>query len=188
MHFALKSHARMIGFLAAAVSTVSVQSAVADDAFVAQATRRAVSGPSTISSPVAASSLAGNSPSHGFAMQATPETSVPASGGNSAATLEAGRNNVVVQAQAGAGNASRVGIVGGAHDAVGVFQHGQGLVSNVALIGVSGLSVDVIQRPDSTPVNMLIGRLPNGTLDVIQPKGAPPATIVRVPGGLAVVR
>jgi hypothetical protein len=35
---------------------------------------------------------------------------------------------------------------------------------------------------------MLIGRLPNGTLDVIQPKGAPPVTIVRVPGGLAVVR
>jgi hypothetical protein len=177
MHFTLRSHASVIGFLAAAVSMVSVQSAQADDAFVKQANDRAGSGPSVISSPL------GGGPT-----QVTPETSVLASGGNSAGTLETGRNNVVVQGQAGAGNASRVGIVGGTRDAVGVFQRGQGLSSNVALVGVSGLSVDVLQRPDSAPVNMLITRLPNGALDVIQPKVAPPAAIVRVPGGLAIVR
>jgi hypothetical protein len=188
MHFALKSHASVIGFLAAAVSVVSVQSAQADDAFVKQATNRAVSGSSVISSPLAASSPASYSPSRGGITPATPETSALASGGNSAGTLEMGRNNFVVQAQAGGGNASKVGIVGGTRDAVGVFQRGQGLSSNVALVGVSGLSVDVLQRPDSAPVNMLITRLPNGTLDVIQPKGAPPATVVRVPGGLAIVR
>ena len=186
MHFALSNHASVIGFLAA-VSLVFVHSAQADDAFVKQATNRAVSGSSVISSPLA-SSPATYSPSRGGITPATPETSALASGGNSAGTLEMGRNNFVVQAQAGGGNASKVGIVGGTRDAVGVFQRGQGLSSNVALVGVSGLSVDVLQRPDSAPVNMLITRLPNGTLDVIQPKGAPPATVVRVPGGLAIVR
>ena len=180
MRFALRNHASVIAFVAA---MVSAQSAFADDAFIRQAITGTVSGPSTMPSPLAAPS-----PSRGGTTAPTPETSVPASGGNSAGTLEMGRNNYVLQAQNGGGNKSNVGIIGGNHDSVGVFQHGQGLVSNVALVGLKGFSVDVIQRPDSGPLNMLIGRLPNGALDVVQPKGAPPVNLVRVPGGLVVVR
>jgi hypothetical protein len=113
---------------------------------------------------------------------------VPASGGNFAGTLEMGRSNFVLQAQAGSSNFSNVGIISGGHDNVDVLQKGQGLVSNVLLAGVKGLTVNVIQPPGSAPVDMLIARLPNGTLDVIQPKNAPPATVIPVPGGLLVVR
>jgi len=122
----------------------------------------------------------------GGVAQPTPETTVPATGGNFAGTLEMGRNNFVLQAQAGVGNFSNVGILGGMHDNVDVLQHGQGLVSNIALIGVKGLNVDVLQPPGTAPVNMLIARLPNGKLDIIQPKGAPPATVFRIGNTLVV--
>jgi hypothetical protein len=184
MRFALRNHASVIVFVAA---LVSAQSALAEDAFIRQASTGTYSGPS-VSSSLAMPSQTGHAPSRGGTTGPTPETSVPATGGNSAGTLEMGRNNYVLQAQNGAGNRSNVGIIGGSHDSVGVFQHGQGLVSNLALVGMKGFSVDVIQRPDSGPLNMLIGRLPNGTLDVVQPKGAPPVNLVRVPGGLVVVR
>jgi hypothetical protein len=187
MRFALRSHLSAIAFVAAAAATFA-QPAFAESAFVTQATKGAFSGRSLISSPVTVQSQLPNVSSRGGVTQPTPETTVPASGGNFAGTLEMGRNNSVLQAQAGAGNSSNVGILGGIHDNVDVLQHGQGLVSNVLLLGVKGLSVDVLQPPGSAPVDMLIARLPNGTLDVIQPKGAPPATVVPVPGGLLVVR
>jgi hypothetical protein len=57
----------------------------------------------------------------------------------------------------------------------------------VALVGVQGLTVDVLQPPGTAPINMLIARLPNGAFDIIQPRGAPPASIIRV-GNTLVVR
>jgi hypothetical protein len=187
MRFALRNHLSAIAFVAAAAATFA-QPAFAESAFVTQATKGAFAGRSQISSPVTVQSQFPNAPSRGGVAPPTPETTVPASGGNFAGTLEMGRNNFVLQAQAGAGNLSNVGILGGIRDNVDVLQHGQGLVSNVLLVGVKGLSVNVLQPPGSAPVDMLIARLPNGTLDVIQPKGAPPATVVPVPGGLLVVR
>jgi hypothetical protein len=184
MRFALRNHASVIAFVAAAVSA---QSAFAEDAFIRQATGGTFSSPS-MSSPLATPSQTGYAPSRGGTTGPTPETSVPASGGNFAGTLEMGRNNYVIQAQNGGGNKSNVGIIGGSHDNVGVFQHGKGLVSNLALVGLKGFSVDIIQRPDSGPLNMLIGRGADGALNVVQPKGAPPVNLVRVPGGLVVVR
>jgi hypothetical protein len=187
MRFALRNHLSAIAFVAASAAAFA-QPAFAESAFVTQATKGAFSGRPSISSPMTVQSQFPNVPSRGGGAQPTPETTVPASGGNFAGTLEMGRNNFVLQAQAGAGNFSNVGILGGTHDNVDVLQHGQGLVSNVLLVGVKGLSVDVLQPPGSAPVNMLIARLPNGALDVIQPKGAPPAMVVPVPGGLVVVR
>jgi hypothetical protein len=189
MRFALRSHLSAIGFVASVVSAMSAHPAFADSAFVTQASKGAFFGRSLISSPVTAQSPAFFAPPpRGGVTQPTPETTVPASGGNFAGTLEMGRNNFVLQAQSGSGNFSNVGIFGGVHDNVDVLQHGQGLVSNVLLAGVKGLTVDVLQPPGSAPVDMLIARLPNGALDVIQPKGASPATVIPVPGGLLVVR
>jgi hypothetical protein len=188
MRFALRSYLSAIGFVAAVVSALSAQPALADSAFVTQATKGASFGNSLISSPVTVPSPVSYGAPRGGTTLPTPETTLPATGGNFAGTLETGRNNFVLQAQAGAGNVSNVGILGGMHDNVDVLQHGQGLVSNLLLVGVKGLAVDVIQPPGSAPLNLLIARLPNGTLDVIQPKGAPPANIIRVPGGLLVVR
>jgi hypothetical protein len=184
MRFALRNQLSAIAFVAVVVS-VFAQPVFADGAFVTQAGRGAFSGRSPIPSPMTAQSQF-SSPPRGGVTQPTPETTVPATGGNFAGTLEMGRNNYVLQAQAGAGNASNVGILGGKHDSVDVLQHGQGLVSNVALIGVQGLNLDVLQPPGTAPVNMLIARLPNGMLDIIQPKGATPATIVRVGNTLVV--
>jgi hypothetical protein len=176
MHFALKVRSGVIALCAVLAPAMSAHPAFADGAFISQAGNGSSFSRSLISSPVAAQSQA---PSHSGTSQ-TPETTVPVSGGNWAGTLEMGRNNTVLQAQAGAGNSSNVGILGGTHDTVGVFQHGQGLVSNVALVGVKGLTVDVLQPPGTAPVNMLIARLPNGAFDIIQPKGAPPASIIRI--------
>jgi hypothetical protein len=167
---------------------MSAHPAFADSAFVTQATKGASFGNSLISSPVTVPSPVPHVAPRGGTTPPTPETTVPASGGNFAGTLEMGRNNFVLQAQSGSGNFSNVGIFGGVHDNVDVLQHGQGLVSNVLLAGVKGLTVDVLQPPGSAPVDMLIARLPNGALDVIQPKGASPATVIPVPGGLLVVR
>ena len=171
----------VLAFLASTVP------ALADGAFVTQASKGAFFGHSVISTPINVPSQVPFTPPHGGTTQLTPETTVLASGGNSAGTLEMGRGNFVLQAQAGAGNSSNVGIIGGKYDKVGVFQHGQGLVSNVALVGVQGLNVDVLQPPGTAPINMLIARLPNGAFDIIQPKGAPPASIIRI-GNTLVVR
>ena len=188
MCFALRNHRNAVAFVATAAAML-VQPAFADSAFVSQAAKGAFFGRSSVSSPVTAPSPAFfAAPPRGGATQPTPETTVRASGGNFAGTLEMGRSNFVFQAQAGSSNFSNVGILGGAHDNVDVLQKGQGLVSNVLLAGVKGLTVNVIQPPGSAPVDMLIARLPNGTLDVIQPKNAPPATVIPVPGGLLVVR
>jgi hypothetical protein len=186
VHCALRNHLYAIAFLASAMPPFA-QPALADGAFVTQASKGAFFGHSAISTPINAPSQVPFAPPRGGTTQLTPETTVPASGGNSAGTLEMGRSNFVLQAQSGGGNSSNVGIIGGKHDTVGVFQHGQGLVSNVALVGVQGLTVDVLQPPGTAPVNMLIARLPNGAFDIIQPKGAPQASIVRV-GNVLVVR
>ena len=186
MRFALRNRLSAIAFVAAAMSAISAQPATADGAFVTQATKGGFFGHSLISNPVTGQSSP-DVPPHGGTTQATPETTIQATGGNFAGTLEMGHNNFVLQAQAGSGNKSNVGILGGAHDNVGVFQHGQGLVSNLALVGLTGLSVDVLEPPGTASVNMLIARLPNGTLDIVQPKGAAPATIIRV-GNTLVVR
>jgi hypothetical protein len=187
MCFALRNQFSAIAFAAVATATFA-QPAFADSAFVSQATKGAFISRSLVSSPVTAQSPLPFVPPHnGGVTQPTPETTVAASGGNWAGTLEMGRNNTVVQAQAGSGNVSNVGILGGANDRVGVLQRGQGLYSNLYLVGVKGLSVDVIQPPGTAPVDMLIGRSSNGTLDILQPKGAPPATVFRV-GNVLVVK
>lgn len=188
MRFTLKNRFSAIALLATVLPSLSAQPAVADSAFVTQAAKGSFAGHSLISTPVIVPTTVSYVPPRGGATQQTPETTVPASGGNYAGTLEMGKNNFVLQAQAGAGNRSNVGILGGAHDTVGIFQHGQGLVSNLALVGVKGLTVDVIQPPGTAPVNMLIAKLPNGTFDIVQPKGAPPVNLIRVPSGLLVFR
>jgi len=187
MQFTLKSvgRARSIGAGLVTLATMLASPALADGAFVTQASKGAVFGLSLISSPVSAQPQPSFS-AHGSARQ-TPEMAVAATGRNFASTLEMGRSNAVLQAQAGSGNASNVGIIAGKHDTVDVLQHGQGLVSNVALVGARGLTVDVLQPPGTAPINMLIARMPNGTLDIVQPKNAPQATVVRV-GNVLVVR
>ena len=184
MRFALRSCLHAFAFMVAAVPAMSVQSAFADSAFVTQAAKGVFFSHALISNPI--TSPPPNTP-HGNTTPQTPETTVAATGGNYAGTLEMGRSNFVLQAQAGAANSSNVGILGGVHDNVAVLQHGQGLVSNLALVGVKGLSVDVLEPPGTAPLNMLIARLPNGTLDIVQPRGAPPASIVRV-GNVLVVK
>jgi len=186
MRLALRNHFSAIVFAAAIVPAMFAQPALADGAFITQAAKGVFLGHSLISNPVSGQSFA-YVPPHGGTTQATPETTIPATGGNFAGTLEMGRNNFVLQAQAGSSNTSNVGILGGSHDNVAVLQRGQGLFSNLLLVGVKGLSVDVLQPPGTAPVDMLIGRLPNGTLDIFQPKGAPQATIIRV-GNVLVVR
>jgi hypothetical protein len=98
------------------------------------------------------------------ATPSTPEIAVPAGGANFASTLEIGQYNHVLQAQAGSGNISNVGIVKGVNNNVGVLQAGHSLVSNLLLVNTAGLNIGVIQPPGSAPVNMLIARLPNGAL------------------------
>jgi hypothetical protein len=164
MHFALRNQLSAIALIATAATAISAQPVFAESAFVTQAGKAASFARSLISSPVTVQSTALYAPPHGGATQPTPETTVPASGGNWAGTLEIGQFNHVLQAQAGSGNSSNVGILGGMHDNVDVLQHGQGLVSNLLLVGVQGFSVDVLQPPGSAPVNMLIARLPNGAL------------------------
>lgn len=187
MRFALRSCLHAVALIAAAMPAMSVQSAFADSAFVTQAAGGVFSSHALISNPIAVQSSMPYTPPHGSASTQTPETTVAATGGNLAGTLEMGRNNFVLQAQAGVGNSSNVGILGGAHDNVAILQHGQGLVSNLALVGVKGLSVDVLEPPGTAPVNMLIAKLPNGAFGILQPKGAPPASIVRV-GNVLVVK
>ena len=186
MRYALRNYSYAAAFAVAAMLPC-VQPSLADGAFITQAVKGGFSSHSLVSTPINVPSPMPYVPPRGGTTQATPETAVPAISGNSASTLEMGRNNLVLQAQAGAGNSSNVGILGGKRDNVGVFQNGQGLSSNLALLGVSGLTVDVLQPPGTAPVNMLIARLPNGALDIIQPKGAPPASIIRV-GNVLVVR
>jgi len=187
MRFALRNHLNAIAFVAACAAAFA-QPAFADSAFVTQASKGAFFGRTLISSPVSLQSPAFFAPPpRGGTTQPTPETTVPASGGNFAGTLEMGRNNFVLQAQSGSGNFSNVGILGGVHDNVDVLQHGQGLFSNLYLVGVKGLSVDVIQPPGTPPVDMLIGRLPNGTVGVFQPTGMPSAPVFRV-GNVLVVK
>ena len=164
MHFALRNQLSAIALIATGATAISAQPVFAESAFVTQAGKAASFARSLISSPVTVQSTALYAPPHGGATQPTPETTVPASGGNWAGTLEIGQFNHVLQAQAGSGNSSNVGILGGMHDSVDVLQHGQGLVSNLLLVGVQGFSVDVLQPPGSAPVNMLIARLPNGAL------------------------
>jgi hypothetical protein len=160
----LRNQLSAIALIATAATAISAQPVFAESAFVTQAGKAASFARSLISSPVTVQSTALYAPPHGGATQPTPETTVPASGGNWAGTLEIGQFNHVLQAQAGSGNSSNVGILGGMHDNVDVLQHGQGLVSNLLLVGVQGFSVDVLQPPGSAPVNMLIARLPNGAL------------------------
>jgi hypothetical protein len=188
MHFALKICRGAIAFVAVAAPAIVTQPAFADGAFVTQATKGASFHGSMIASPVAGpSSPSFVPPPRGGAMQPTPETTVSASGGNFAGTLETGRNNFVLQSQSGSGNFSNVGVLGGVRDNVDVLQHGKGLFSDVVLVGVKGLSVDVLQPPGTAPVEMLIGQSPNGTLEIFQPKGAPQATVFRV-GNVLVVK
>jgi hypothetical protein len=187
MRFALRIRRSTIAFVALVMPAISAQPAFADSAFVTQAGKGSFVGGPLISSPATAQSPIPYVPPRSGITQATPETTVPATGGNFAGTLEMGRNNFVLQSQSGAGNMSNVGIFGGVHDNVDVFQKGQGLFSNLLLVGVKGLSVDVIQPPGTPPVNMLIARMPNGSLDIFQPKGAPPATVFRV-GHVLVVK
>jgi hypothetical protein len=186
MRFALRNHFYAVAFVVTSMPSFA-QPSFADGAFVTQASKGAFFGHSLVSTPISVPPSLPYTPSRGGTTQATPETTVPASGGNWAGTLEMGRNNFALQAQSGSGNKSNVGIIGGSHDTVGVFQHGQGLVSNVALVGVQGLTVDVLQPPGTAPINMLIARLPNGAFDIIQPKGAPQASIIRI-GNVLVVR
>ncbi len=191
MRFALSHDCNAAAIVAVVAAVISAHPAFADGAFVTQAPKGAFFERSLVSSPVTAQSPAAFVPSRGNGSgitHPTPETAVPASGGNFAGTLEMGQNNVVFQSQSGAGNFSNVGIFGGVRDKVAVLQHGQGLFSNLDLVGVKGLTVDVIQPPGSGPVDLLIGKLPNGTLGVFQPNGLPPATIMPVPGGLLVFR
>jgi hypothetical protein len=186
MRFAMRNHLSAVAFTAAVAAT-SAQPVFADSAFVTQAGNGSFFGRSLVSSPVTAPSPAFSAPPRGGVTQPTPETTVAATGGNFAGTLEMGNHNVVVQNQSGGGNFSNVGIISGAHDNVAVLQKGQGLFSNLYLLGVKGLTVDVLQPPGTAPVDLLIGRSSNGTLDFFQPKGAPPAQIFRV-GNVLVVR
>jgi hypothetical protein len=187
MCFALRNKFSAIAFVAAVAPAMLAQSAFADGAFVTQAARGSFAAHPMITNPVTAPSSPSFTPSRGGTTQATPETTVPATGGNFAGTLEMGHNNVVSQNQSGSGNFSNVGILGGAFDNVGVSQRGQGLYSNLYLVGIKGLNVDVVQTPGAPPVDLLIGRLPNGTVGFFQPQGAPPVPMFRV-GNVLVVR
>jgi hypothetical protein len=188
MRFTLSNRFGAVAFTAV-VAAIAAQPAFAESAFVTQASKGSFVGRSLISSPVSAPSPAffAPAPPRGGVTQPTPETTLAATGGNFAGTLEMGKNNVVVQNQSGSGNFSNVGIISGAHDNVAVMQKGQGLFSNLYLLGVKGLTVDVLQPPGTPPVDLLIGRQSNGSLDFFQPKGAPPAQIFRV-GNVLVVR
>jgi hypothetical protein len=163
MRFAL-SICGAVAFVACVVAAMSAQSALADSAFITQAAKSSFVGQPSISFPVNVQSFASFVPPSRGPTAPTPETTVPATGGNFAGTLEMGQFNRVFQGQSGFGNVSNVGIIKGMHDNVDVLQHGHGLVSNLWLVNTQGLSVDVIQPPGSAPVNMLIARLPNGSL------------------------
>lgn len=164
MYIALKSSGILCSAIVLGLVFSVAQASCADGAFVTQATKSAGAiQPLMLGTPLVRS-LPTFVPPHAGTTQPTPETTVPATGGNWAGTLETGRNNSVLQAQSGSHNVSDVGILGGTRDNVDVLQHGQGLVSNVWLLNMQGTSVDVLQPPGSAPVNMLIARLPNGAL------------------------
>jgi hypothetical protein len=150
-------------FACAALSLVISQQALADDAFIQQAPKGASNQPVTYAYPTVSTPATSWTPRSGV-MPPTPETAVPATGGNFASTLEVGRFNRVSQVQAGSGNISNVGIIKGSNNNVGVLQAGHSLKSNLLLVNTEGISVGVIQPNGSAPVNMLIARLPNGGL------------------------
>jgi hypothetical protein len=193
VRFALKSVCKDRGcgtaaFIVLVVAAMFSHPAFAvDGAFIQQAAQpvhfdRQVSS----SSPAIQPAMASQAP-HSGVTQPTPETTIPATGGNFAGTIEMGQYNRVFQAQAGAGNASNVGIIKGTHDNVNVLQGGHDL-SNLLLVNTQGLTVDVIQPSGSPPINALIARLPNGAFDVIQPKGSPPIHLVGLPNGVLLIR
>jgi hypothetical protein len=175
-------------FVALVVAAMSGQSAFAfDGAFIQQAGQSVQSSRQTnSSSPAVQPSMASVAPRSGI-MQPTPETALPATGGNFASTLEVGQNNRVFQAQAGAGNSSNVGIIDGKHDDVNVLQGGRDQ-SNLLTVNTQGLTVDVIQPNGTAPINALIVRLPNGALDVVQPRGSPPVNLVGLPNGVLLIK
>jgi hypothetical protein len=169
MRFTLRSFVSRAGYAVTAclaLSIISASGACADGAFVQQATAPYQGRQVGLPIPANAAPPA-NIPSwapHGSSTRATPELSIPASGGNFASTLQVGSYNKVFQAQVGSGNTSNVGIIKGYNNSVGVLQAGHSLQSNLLLVNTAGLSVGVIQPNGSAPVNMLIARLPNGGL------------------------
>jgi hypothetical protein len=175
-------------FIALVVAAMSGQPAFAvDGAFIQQAGQSVQSGRQiSFNSPAIQPPMTPPEPHSGI-MQPTPETAMPATGGNFASTLEMGQYNRVFQAQAGAGNASNVGIVDGKRDDVNVLQGGRDL-SNLLMVNTQGLTVDVIQPNGSAPINALIVRLPNGALDVVQPRGSPPISLVGLPNGVLLIK
>ena len=80
-----------------------------------------------------------------------------------------GRNNYGVQAQAGAGNASNVGILGGKHDSVTCFSTDRDRLRRRA-DRCAGAQPGCAQAAWYGTVNMLIARLPNGNLDIFSRK------------------
>jgi hypothetical protein len=185
VRLALRNRLSAIAIAAAATATFA-QPAFADSAFVAQATKGSFFDRPAIASPVAGQSAPFfTPPPRGGVTQQTPETTVPATGGNFARTLEMGNNNFVFQSQSGVGNFSNVGIFGGVHDDVGVFQKGQGLSSNLFLVGVKGISLDVVQVPGAPPVNAALVKMPNGTFELF---GVSAANVFRAPSGLVVIK
>jgi hypothetical protein len=172
MRFTVKSfRSKLIGFSAGSIALLVAssfnQAAFAESAFIQQATAGSSGRPVTFSYPsysAAQPPLARWAPRSGGITPPTPETTLPASGGNSANTLQIGAYNRVFTGQAGSGNISNVGIIKGVANNVGVLQAGHSLVSNLLLVNTAGLSVGVIQPNGSAPLNMLIARLPNGGL------------------------
>ncbi|GAB1717129.1 MAG: hypothetical protein NTAFB05_21710 [Nitrobacter sp.] len=163
----LLSRAGLCALLLLMMPLVFTSKAHADGAFVQQAIGFTGHGTLALAVPLTAAMSTGRpsfwaprAPSARFA----PETTLAASGGNFASTLQIGNYNSVFQAQAGSGNISNVGIIKGDYNKVGVLQAGHSLRSNLLLVNTTGLSVGVIQPNRSAPVNMLIARLPNGGL------------------------
>ncbi len=139
--------------------------ALADSAYINQATGAFAQSPQTVVRPLPIATIPASpyAPRSG-AFVPTPETVATANKSlNFAQTLEIGRNNQVAQFQAGQNNLSNVGVVGGAGNNVGVLQGGND-ISNLYLVNTQGMSVGVIQPKGAAPLNMLIARLPNGAI------------------------
>ena len=193
MRFALKSVCEnrrrgAAAFSALVVAAMFSQPAFAvDGVFIQQAGQSVHSGRQTSSSSSAMQPSMASVAPRSNTMQPTPETAMPATGGNFASTLEMGQYNRVLQAQAGAGNLSNVGIIDGKHDDVNVLLGGRDL-SNLLMVNTQGLTVDVIQPNGTAPINALIVRLPNGALDVIQPSGSPPIDLVGLSKGVLLIK
>jgi hypothetical protein len=175
-------------FSALVVAAMFSQPAFAvDGVFIQQAGQSVHSGRQTSSSSPAMQPSMASVATRSGVMQPTPETALPATGGNFASTIEMGQNKRVFQAQAGAGNSSNVGIINGKHDDVNVLQGGRDQ-SNLLTVNTQGLTVDVIQPNGTAPINVLIARLPNGVLDVVQPSGSPPVSLMGLPNGVLLIR